>query len=942
MHALRKGSQAISPMLSLTERVNNMSPERRRYTLRALTTNLERGGEGEDMHRLLREFECKEEMVVVRRRGRSRLKRLFISQRPQQRLRCVNSWFSLQEHQGDPAAFIADVARGWRMAEAESARIVDQGEQGRKTLLEVRYALILSSINDLGARIPLTLLTRLIEAGNWTLTQALTYARQVPALDRRALSLAAIAGYARGTVKHEILEQALAYVLAFGDSRKKTESLVKLAPYLCAALLPRALTAARAVTYASDRVRALVGIIPLLQEPLKKEALQEALSAVQEITEEDSKVEWLNALAPLLPPMEREAAMRRVLARIRASQYDFSKVELLRAAAPNIPESLLDEALDAGREITTDYDRGNALAALAPRVAEFGHQQEALRLVQGERRHLGNNFTAKALTMMAPHLNAEHLRQALQVARRLDAEEDRAAAVVGLSPYLPAKLLSRALAVIESMKHAVHQVEPLAAIAREFPEPKVKERLEGVMITAMREYDSQTARSDALARLAPYLPDELLRTALSESRRIDDEKQQVKAMVMMATFLPLEQKAAAARHIHSKAQGIDTDRDRFEALAHITLLIAESIGGDEALGVALSIEHPDHGARALTGVFPYLSDERRDEVLTGALRRWRKTRRQEMLPAALDHIAPHLSESLWRAAVKFARENEFASYRGGMLTSLIRNVDDIERLRSVLPLAFDIPDERVRATAVNEATRQLARFGYPEEALELAQSTGDELRKLDAFEGVIPYLPLPLVMQVAASVEEFTYNGRRWSLLADLAPRFASLGEWAVAVQMLNLIKGANKHALAAARMVRYAPPHDRERLADHALTLAKQAQSQFEESEDWWLGEALANLAPHVPTPQLEEVLDLALNIGDLVARDLALSAISKQVVHLLPSEAYRLWSKSLHRSAETSRVGLLTNLMALTPVIACLGGADAADEIFQAIHDVGEWWPA
>jgi hypothetical protein len=919
-----------------------MSPERRAYTLHALTEHLERGNESSKLHHLLREYECAEESVVPRRRGGRGIKKLFVRQRPQTRLRCVNSWFSLQEHEGDPATFIGDAARGWRMAEADSAGEIGRGDRGRNIAFEARYALILSSINDLGVGIPPVLLKRLVEAGVWNLMQGLTYARQVPALNRRALSLAAVSGQARGIVKHEILEQALTYVTSIGNSRKRAESLTSLAPHLCTPLLQQTLEAVHAITYAPDRARALSGIIPHLPEPLKNEALREALSTVQEITDDDAQVEVLNALAPWLPAPDREAVMRRVLAKIHASQYEFSKVELIRSAAPHLPEPLLPEALDAAREISMDIDRNNALVALTPRLAELGRQPEALRIVREGVRRGGDNATAKALITMAPHLDEEHLRQALQVAGKLYVAEDRAAAVVGLSPYLPAKLLRRALTIVESMKHAMHQVEPLAALARKLPDGKIKERLESVMTAAMLEYDSQAARSEALARLAPHLPEGLLRLALSESRRIDDEKRQVKAMAAMAAALPPEQKAQATRSLHLKAQVIDTDRDRFEAMAYVTPLIAETVGVDEALDMALSIEHPDHCAWALTGALPHLSEGKRDEVLMGALARWRKTRRQEMLPEAFNHLAQYFSEALWEAAVKFAQENEFASYRGGMLSSLIRNAADIERLRTVMPLALNIPDERARATALIKAARQLARLGHPEEALGLARTTADELRRVDAFEGVIPYLPLPLLVEVAASVEELTYDGRRWSVLADLAPRFAALGEWGAAVQMLNSIRAPNKHALAAALIVGYAPAHDRERLAEHALTLSKQAQGEFEEGEDWWLGKGLAGLAPYASNSQLEAVLELALHIADPVAREVALSAISTQLTRLRPPDAYRLWSKTLHRSAEVSRADLLTNLIALMPVITYLGGEETVSEISQAIHDIGEWWPA
>ena len=40
-------------------------------------------------------------------------------------------------------------------------------------------------------------------------------------------------------------------------------------------------------------------------------------------------------------------------------------------------------------------------------------------------------------------------------------------------------------------------------------------------------------------------------------------------------------------------------------------------------------------------------------------------------------------------------------------------------------------------------------------------------------------------------------------------------------------------------------------------------------------------------------------------------------------------------------TRENLLSDLRALEPVIAALGGAQAVVETFHAIQDVGRWWP-
>jgi hypothetical protein len=54
-----------------------------------------------------------------------------------------------------------------------------------------------------------------------------------------------------------------------------------------------------------------------------------------------------------------------------------------------------------------------------------------------------------------------------------------------------------------------------------------------------------------------------------------------------------------------------------------------------------------------------------------------------------------------------------------------------------------------------------------------------------------------------------------------------------------------------------------------------------------------------------------------------------------------YPLWAETLPVLVSRTRRNLLSDLRALAPVIAKLGGAEAVAETFRAIQDVGRWWP-
>ena len=108
---------------------------------------------------------------------------------------------------------------------------------------------------------------------------------------------------------------------------------------------------------------------------------------------------------------------------------------------------------------------------------------------------------------------------------------------------------------------------------------------------------------------------------------------------------------------------------------------------------------------------------------------------------------------------------------------------------------------------------------------------------------------------------------------------------------------------------------------------------------------EALAALAPHLTPPERDQALSQALEaaraIGDEESRARALAALAPHLVKLSPGTLYPLWNATLQLAATRTRRDLLSDLRALVPILATLGGAEAVAETFCAIQDVGRWWP-
>jgi hypothetical protein len=226
-----------------------------------------------------------------------------------------NGWYSQCEKEGKTAVFIKDIARAWQLAEEHFSE-----NKSEFMGLQVRYALITTSLNSLAGNIPAELMALLIQHEIWTPAQGLAYVRQNQ------------------------------------DDGKRAERLKAISPHLPSTLLPEALATAREIGHEYYRAKALTGLAPYLPENL----LPEALATAREIGDESNRAEALTGLAPYLP----ENLLPEALATAREIGDESNRAEALTGLAPYLPENLLPEALATAREIGDEYYRAKALQAL--------------------------------------------------------------------------------------------------------------------------------------------------------------------------------------------------------------------------------------------------------------------------------------------------------------------------------------------------------------------------------------------------------------------------------------------------------------------------------------------------------------------------------------------------------------------------------------------------
>jgi NB-ARC domain/APAF-1 helical domain len=273
-----------------------------------------------------------------------------------------NGWYETCDYLGQNAKFVTDLGRAWQLAEemyVENTSQLNTSGASEAIGLQVRYALIFSTLNTLASNIPATLMAALVKNGKWSPAQGLAYAKQAQ------------------------------------DSGKRCEILQELAAYITPILLSEALEVVRGIQDESSRSDALSALALHLPE-----IVPEAFEVVRGIQDESSRANALSKLAAHLPAR----LLSKTLKVARGFQSESCRAKTLSKLAAHLPENLLAEALEIARGIQDEYYRVDALIGLAPQIVlryvNFPFWSELLHtLAHRNRKHLLEDISKLAPTI---------------------------------------------------------------------------------------------------------------------------------------------------------------------------------------------------------------------------------------------------------------------------------------------------------------------------------------------------------------------------------------------------------------------------------------------------------------------------------------------------------------------------------------------------------------
>ncbi len=322
-------------------------------------------------------------------------------------------------------------------------------------------------------------------------------------------------------------------------SKYLPQVLKELAPYLTETFLLKALNIAYAIEDAEIRAETLTVLAPYLPEAL----LPNVLMTVKGIEDTYYRIQVLTALVPYLPVSQFEKA----LADFWTIKEDATRAKILIKLTPHLPKNLLQVALVAAQGIQNEWYRVQVLTELTPHLQEALREsalREALKGIQA----IGNTYQrVEALTGLVPHLPEALLQEAIKIAQGIQEKWHRIQILTALAPYLKGSLqetiLQGALIDIQAIEDQYQRTEALKGLIPHLSEALLQSVMELVM-ELVQEIQDEWYQAQILMTLRSYmaepppLPDSFLREMLRDIWTIQDVRERVEALAMLAPHLP--------------------------------------------------------------------------------------------------------------------------------------------------------------------------------------------------------------------------------------------------------------------------------------------------------------------------------------------------------------------------------------------------------------------
>jgi len=330
-------------------------------------------------------------------------------------------------------------------------------------------------------------------------------------------------------------------------------------------------------------------------------------------------------------------------------------------------------------------------------------------------------------------------------------------------------------------------------------------------------------RAEALVKLAPTLPQPLVREVWAAAKVWKDTDTRTEVLVGLAPYLSEPQRAQALQEALAAVRAIDDMSRRTRALAELAPSLPEPLQ-TEVLQEALAATREEDGysqVQTLLELASHLPEALMLEALAAAQAIEDERLRAQALAGLVPALPKPLVQEAWAAVV------------------MLEDTDD--RADALAKLAPHLPEPLLRAHAL-------------EEFLVIARAIRDEYKRAQAIIELAPHLSELQSREALAVARTIDDGSWRAQALIELVPHLSEVPRAEVLREVLDVAAGVHMWAETLGKLASYLSAPQWAEILEKALAAALATGSEY------WRAKAWAELAPSLPEPLQTEVLQEAL----------------------------------------------------------------------------------
>jgi hypothetical protein len=507
--------------------------------------------------------------------------------------------------------------------------------------------------------------------------------------------------------------------------------------------------------------------------------------------------------------------------------------------------------------------------------------------------------------------NQALLEQALTATRAIFSPKERADAFVELAVKFP-ELVPEALTVVKAVKEEMWRRQALEKLLPIAPD----NILEDVLIVAKSINDDHLAFFKAIRDLAIFVPEEMSKV-LTVLETLNDDSDKQEAICLLIPYLPTD----------------------------LLPLILEEIG---------KINDEYYQSKALKEVIASLGKKIFPHYLSAILLIIRSFEKADLRAKTLRRIAPYCPE-VWSEAVQAARLIENTSKKVEVLKEFL--VFSPSLRQETLEIALSIEDKVQRALALIKLVPFDRGENLIENVFEILSEIPDIYNTAVVLNKLIPHLPDSLRQQILPKALELTLKIKDNHMLQELeighllpnlseelleelltyleTPKvnfsfnIGTLAECVPESLMIRTVALFSQSIIASMAYERIAP-----RLPDHlkseVLEIALAMKDRYTRVA------VLKILIPYLPSNLIPRILDAAETIAQESEEDLArlYSSLAPKLLKILPEYSYRLWLRIISPLSKLNRKFLLEEMSNLSYILNQLGGKECIIKVIESLE--------